>query len=621
MKERKVRQMKVRLRDLIEKYKRQIIIAGIILAAILVLVLLYIFVIGPWIEFKGNEKKFTNAIQEYYDRNPGYLPKNDGDYRTMTLQDAYDNGMLSETLFIPNTKRICSFDNSWVRVFKEGDDYKYYTYLECGFYKSSTDHEGPEITLEGESPVLVYFNGTYEDPGVKSVIDNKDGEMDVASVTIDTSKVNTQAIGTYKVTYVAYDKMRNRSEVTRDVTVVSNLTDLVKANTDDTNTYKGFDVNNYLQFSGMLWRIVGINDDGTIKIVLEDSVANLIYGASSYDESNVKRWLNNVFYNAIHNKDYVKQDSTFCIDTVTDVNNPTCNELSVPAPVGMLSATDYKNSLDANGESYLLNMVGFWFTNHTGTDTNVWASFRGNPMDYEQDNLGAVRPVVNLNTDELYVQSGIGSYTEPYKLYDYEYGKENDALNTRLIGEYVMYSNNSWRITSIDQDGNIELTSAGIIRDSENHDIYASYGETLEYPKLDPTMQYNLGYVLDQQVALQISSQYLIRHDWTIKELSDAYYDEVETTTITSYVSIPNSSDLFSGTNSDPLFKITQYWLADYITMYSGVVPVVNAVNGYGFVVSFDEYRSNGVKAKIYLSKDAVISSGNGTVNSPYYLK
>jgi len=134
-------------------------------------------------------------------------------------------------------------------------------------------------------------------------------------------------------------------------------------------------------------------------------------------------------------------------------------------------------------------------------------------------------------------------------------------------------------------------------------------------------MQYNLGYVLDQQVALQISSQYLIRHDWTIKELSDAYYDEVETTTITSYVSIPNSSDLFSGTNSDPLFKITQYWLADYITMYSGVVPVVNAVNGYGFVVSFDEYRSNGVKAKIYLSKDAVISSGNGTVNSPYYLK
>ena len=73
--------------------------------------------------------------------------------------------------------------------------------------------------------------------------------------------------------------------------------------------------------------------------------------------------------------------------------------------------------------------------------------------------------------------------------------KKNDALNTRLIGEYVMYSNNSWRITSIDQDGNIELTSAGIIRDSENHDIYASYGETLEYPKLDPTMQYNLGYV------------------------------------------------------------------------------------------------------------------------------
>ena len=621
MKERKVRQMKVRLRDLIEKYKRQIIIASIILAVILVLVLLYIFVIGPWIEFKGNEKKFTNAIQEYYDRNPGYLPKNDGDYRTMTLQDAYDNGMLSATLFIPNTKRICSFDNSWVRVFKEGDDYKYYTYLECGFYKSSTDHEGPEITLEGESPVLVYFNGTYEDPGVKSVIDNKDGEMDISSVTIDTSKVNTKEVGTYKVSYIAYDKLKNRTEVTRDVTVVSNLTDLVKADTDDTNTYKGFDVNNYLQFSGMLWRIVGINDDGTIKIVLEDSVANLMYGEGSYDDSNVKKWLNDVFYNAISNKDYVKQDSTFCIDTVADLNNPTCNELSVPAPVGMLSATDYKNSFDVKGESYLLNMVGFWFTNHTGKDTNVWASFRGNPMNYEWDNLGAVRPVLNLNVDELYVQSGNGSYVSPYKLFDYEYGKENDSLNTRLIGEYVMYSNNSWRITGFDADDNIELTTSGILRDSTVSDIFAAYKEYFDYPKLDPTNPNNLGYVLNNEVALQISSQYLLEHEWTIKQLSNKPYTELESSTITSYVSVPNSSDLFSGTNSNSNYKTTQYWLADYITDFKHTVAVVNSLNGYGFIVDLAEYANNGVKAKIYISKDAKISSGQGTMLSPYYIK
>lgn len=613
--------MRIRLKDLIEKYKKQIIIGIIVLAVILLLIILYQFVIKPWLEFFENERTFQNSVEEYYNRNPARLPKNDGDYKTVYLQELYSEGFITKTLFIPNSNKLCSYDESWVRVFKEDGEYKYYTYLKCGFYESSTDHEGPEITLEGDNQVQLYYGGTYEELGVKQVVDNKDGEIDISSVVIDSSKINTKQIGTYKVTYTAYDKMKNKSEVTREVTVVSNLSDLIKANTDESYTYKGYAVNNYLLFSGMLWRIVGINGDGTVKIVLEDSVANLTYGNGSYDESNVKKWLNDVFYNALSSKDYVKQDSTFCVDTVTDLNQPTCNELSIPAPVGMISATDYKNSFNSSGESYLLNMVGFWFTNHTGTDSYVWASFRGEPMDYEWDNLGAVRPVINLLPDKLFVKEGNGSYTAPYKLYDYEYGKENDLLNTRLIGEYVMYSNNSWRITGIDEDGNVELTSAGTLRDSNNQDIYAMYRESYEHPKLDPTDEYNLGYALDQEVSLQISGQYLIRHDWTIKELSDAQYDQVNTTTITSYVSIPNSSDLFSGTNSNPLFKITQYWLADYITMYSGVVPVVNAVNGYGFVVSMDEYNRNAVKAKIYLSKDAVISGGKGTANSAYYLK
>lgn len=614
--------MKVRLKDLIRKYKKQITIAAVVVGVIAILALLYHFVIHPWFEFWQNENKFKEAAEKYYERNSARLPKENGEYKTVYLQELYSEKFITETLFIPNTGRLCSMEDSWVRVFKEDDEYHYYTYLKCGFYQSSTDHEGPEITLEGESPYLLYFNSTYEDPGIKSVIDDKDGELDISSVTIDTSKVNPKEIGTYQVTYTAYDKMKNKGEVTREVKVVSNLSDLIKANTDETHTYKGFAVNNYVLFSGMLWRIVGLNDDGTIKIVLEDSAANLIYGDSSYDESNVKKWLNNVFYNALNDKEtYIKQDSTFCIDTVTDLNNPTCNELSTPAPVGMISATDYKNSFNENGESYLLNMVGFWFTNHTGTANYVWASFRGAPMDYEWDNLGAVRPVINLLPDQLYVQEGAGTYANPYKLYDYEYGKENDLLNTRLIGEYVMYSNNAWRITGFDQDGNIELTNAGTLRDSNNQDIYAMYKDIYEYPKLDPTDELNLGYVLDQEVALQISGQYLIRHDWTIKELSDAQYDQANTTTITSYVSLPNSSDLFSGTNSNSSYKITQYWLADYITMYQEVVPVVNAVNGYGFIVSIREYNSNAIKAKVYISKDARISGGKGTASNAYYLK
>ena len=56
---------------------------------------------------------------------------------------------------------------------------RYYTYLKCGIISSNVDHKGPEITLNGDDEVNINLGSKYDEEGVKSVVDNTDGKIDV----------------------------------------------------------------------------------------------------------------------------------------------------------------------------------------------------------------------------------------------------------------------------------------------------------------------------------------------------------------------------------------------------------------------------------------------------------
>lgn len=65
--------------------------------------------------------------------------------------------------------------------------------------------------------------------------------------------------------------------------------------------FKGYPVNNFLWYSGFLWRIMGINADGSIRLITDETVTSIPWGATgtakNYEDSYVKDWLNNYFYN------------------------------------------------------------------------------------------------------------------------------------------------------------------------------------------------------------------------------------------------------------------------------------------------------------------------------------
>jgi len=82
----------------------------------------------------------------------------------------------------------------------------------------SNDVTAPIITLLGDNPLDITLGGTFSDPGF-SATDNIDGNLS-GSVSINSSSVNTNAVGSYSVTYNVSDASgNNATTVTRIVNV------------------------------------------------------------------------------------------------------------------------------------------------------------------------------------------------------------------------------------------------------------------------------------------------------------------------------------------------------------------------------------------------------------------
>ena len=232
------------------------------------------------------------------------------------MKQLYEKDYLNEDFKTKINNKKCSVENSFIRVKKNGSLYEYYQYLECGLLKSKIDHIGPEIKLNGKDEINIYLGKKYKELGVSSVIDNVDGNISINKVRIDNSTVNTNKTGTYKVIYSIKDSFDNETKKERIVNVIETLNHIVKTQTNKENIYKGYYYNNYLKLDGIIFKIVGINKDGSVKIVSSEPLA-----AVNYDK--VDTWLNDYFYNKLSSsvKKYIKQDSTWCSENVKDATN------------------------------------------------------------------------------------------------------------------------------------------------------------------------------------------------------------------------------------------------------------------------------------------------------------
>ena len=550
------------------------------------------------------------------------MPKKN-ETREINLQELYDGNHI-EALYIPKTRKLCD-TNSWVRVYQNDDGtFEYTVYLKCGKYESNTDHTGPEITLNGDINTILAFGSSYIEPGVNKIVDKEEGIIDNSQVIIDSSNVDTSKVGTYKVTYIVRDKAYNKTVVTRNVIVARNLTEVVKSSTDDSNYYKGLNVNNYLLFSGMLFRIVNVNDDGSVKIVTNSSMANVNYGVegANFDSSNIKDWLNNYFYSKLYNTDYLVKDNTWCIDDTNSVTNiSNLCDVTATSNVGLLSLIDFNNS-KVGSQTYLGNTFEYWFLNRKDSRFGYIYSFHNNSLteSYDNTSLSGVRPVLVLKND-LYIISGDGTSSNPYTLGDYSSGKENDLLNTRLIGEYVSYFGMTFRISDVDKDKNIKLISLNFLQNNTTSDVFFSgYKNEDGIMKFNVNQSGNIGNTLNYQYIDYIDTSFIVDHEFYIPTYSvENNYSNIQTESFKAKIAIPMSYEMFSGVNAN-LRVAVNYWLLDYIDGSNAFM--VNNSNGRTFKINRnDMYNETGFKLVFYVSKNTKIKSGKGTYNNPYVIK
>lgn len=601
---------------------KMIIIASIGLVLLLTGILSWTFYFSKYQQFNKQEKEFLEAVTRFYSLNQQYLPKK-GETREMTLQDLYDGEHISD-LYVPRTRKLCD-SNSWVRVYQnESGEYEYNVYLKCGKLESKGDHTGPEITLNGEENMVISLGSQYQEPGISKVYDKEDGTLDPNSVTIDSSSLNTNKVGTYNITYTVRDKSYNKTVVTRKVTIAQNLTEVVRSHTDESNYYKGLDVDNYLLFSGMLWQIVNVNADGSVKIVSYDDISNITYGQleEDYDKSNIRDWLNNYFYKALNNPDqYIVSDSNWCLDYADNENAiiNTCTN-TIQDKVGLLTISDWNQSKQ-NNTTYLNTIGSYWLLTrqnehyvytHSMTSGGIYTM-------RSTSNLG-VKPVVNLKSN-LYIVSGNGTNDNPYKLDDYSYGQTNNKIKDRLIGEYVNYSGMLFRISGFDDDKNIKLISADFLGNATTQKyFYTSYQNEDKIMKFNPSQKGNIGYQLNDQYIDYIDDKLIVSHEYSIYEYDENinYSQYKINSTFKSKLSIPTSFELFSGTNEKMNAQVN-YWLLDYVDEKNALM--INNANGISFNITEGFYDSNAFKLVFYLKNTATISRGTGTYWDPYLVK
>ena len=215
---------------------------------------------------------------------------------------------------------------------------------------------------------------------------------------------------------------------------------------DDRYIYRGEYPNNYIKFNDKSWRIIGINNDGSIKMIYTDkkiernswddrfnSEKDSYYGINDFRVSRLLEYLNNSYdkntFVSKNNKNLlVKHD--WCIGKVSQddfmiSSLNLCSDVYSDLYIGVVQIDDVLlPSLDSKctniydtectNYNYFFNINTGWTLN--ASSDNSYTAFNSNSGSISHkraSNEGYIRPVINLNSNILY-KSGTGTSDDPY---------------------------------------------------------------------------------------------------------------------------------------------------------------------------------------------------------------
>ena len=372
--------------------------------------------------------------------------------------------------------------------------------------------------------------------------------------------------------------------------------------------------NNYVIYSGKLFRVVRILNSDVVKMVAEDTIGKTVLNSSeSFDQSALSKWLNSddsspvstgIFERSLRDAHSFLTSGTFCIDKIDDANHIACTINSPEINITMLTLEDYLSTGGAKG--FLNNGQEFWLASNTNNNEYWYVNSDGSlsVSSYDTQLIG-VRPVVFVTFNSL-VSSGAGTQKDPFVL-------KGEILNPTTVsemsgGQYVTYSDKLWRVVTVDENGTAELIMQDYVRNSEGKEVTVSYGTASLYSSSSGAGGYLNSTFLQ---TLDRYEDFLEVHKWYYGgiKLADGFdYRSNFDYSTDCYVGIPSTATMYND-------GLKETFTSSYDAHNTDAIYIIDE-NGHLFG-DFD-WKSYKLRPMVALKGEVKITGGLGTESEPY---
>lgn len=400
--------------------------------------------------------------------------------------------------------------------------------------------------------------------------------------------------------------LENRKE---EIKLEDTLSQVVKENNNlkeiNGDYYFQNDVdNNYLMYSNILWRIIKVNNDNTVKLISNDVLTYLSYGENDYENSYMNMWLNKtdddntgILENLLNTPNNYLTNDSICKDSISDTKHITCDEINDTDLIGTLSVFDYINS---GGKDSYLNIDKYFYLSTLDKDNNIWlVNDSGNVSSADGSDIYGIRPTITLKSNSKSI-AGDGTIDNPYVI-DENY----------IFGSYVKLGEDIWRIYDIDGD-NIKLSLNDYLKE-DGEEILYKYSTNGYYH--NDTIKGSLAYYLNNTYLNNLSyKNNIINNKWSNGIYGSSndydYKDTLNAKVDTKVTSLSVGDVILNG-------ELSNYFLSTGVSKSSSLVYTVK---GNGTLYGKSSTSTSKIVPTISIDKN-ILTKGNGTINSPYEME
>ena len=368
------------------------------------------------------------------------------------------------------------------------------------------------------------------------------------------------------------------------------ISELVKTN--NTYYYTGKAKNNYVNYKGLIWRIIKIDEEKSITLILDNSITNLPYEYINYWLNDIGEKNSGIFYNSLY-----KNTSDNNVDNFMHTNkNFSCEPINYKT-IYLLNEDDYNNTGGIDG--FINNHTDFWITN----GEKKYVDITGKIETEDMDNTHNVRPVIVINGN-IEANKGNGTSDDPY----YIKRSKAEVTSQLEINSYVLFNDTLWRVLS-NSDNKIKLTSEECVKDDDDKCLNIEFSD--DNNEINKYNKNSVIYYLNNTYYDSIKyKEYLEKGKFYIGKLDSNNYSNIYTEKTNLKVGLMTLTDPHS-------FEITNTFLLTGDTDSNLSIYTAQDDHAFETIVTEKAY----LRPVIYIKDNIKIVKGTGTYKSPYRLE